>query len=114
MRTWPLNREKKQLADPKLYPLSIPGYPVTRVGRFHRSSDCPVRPGAILYRIGNHELVPPKTRNEFVSRFTDWLVTPALQEQRLADDPTITLCTPIITGSGMASTLSTSTMRPYG
>jgi len=37
--------------------------------------------------IGNHELIPPKTREEFVAQFADWLDAPPLKEQRLKDDP---------------------------
>lgn len=37
--------------------------------------------------IGNHELVPPKTRQEFIIQFADWLNQPALREQRLKDNP---------------------------
>lgn len=37
--------------------------------------------------IGNHETVPPKTREEFVVTFADWLDAPAIREQRLKDDP---------------------------
>lgn len=36
--------------------------------------------------IGNHETIPPKTREEFVIHFADWLDTPALQRQRLRDN----------------------------
>jgi hypothetical protein len=37
--------------------------------------------------IGNHELVSPMTRGQYVAQFADWLNQPALQRQRLADDP---------------------------
>lgn len=37
--------------------------------------------------IGNHELVPPKTRQDFMIQFADWLATPTLRDQRLKDDP---------------------------
>jgi hypothetical protein len=37
--------------------------------------------------IGNHELVPPKTRDEFVATFADWLNAPEIRAQRLKDDP---------------------------
>ena len=37
--------------------------------------------------IGNHELLPPHTREEFIIQFADWLNTPLLRDQRLADDP---------------------------
>jgi hypothetical protein len=37
--------------------------------------------------IGNHETIPPKTRDEFVVTFADWLNAPEIREQRLKDDP---------------------------
>ncbi|MGI8813390.1 MAG: hypothetical protein ACR2IH_12825 [Pyrinomonadaceae bacterium] len=37
--------------------------------------------------IGNHETAPPKTRNDFLIQFADWLTMPVLQNQRLQDDP---------------------------
>jgi hypothetical protein len=37
--------------------------------------------------IGNHELITPKTRQEFIQTFRPWLDQPALRQQRLADDP---------------------------
>jgi hypothetical protein len=37
--------------------------------------------------IGNHETIPPKTRDEFIVTFADWLNAPAIREQRLKDDP---------------------------
>jgi hypothetical protein len=42
--------------------------------------------------IGNHELIAPKTRDDFVSQFMPWLNSPALQKQRQADhdDQTVT------------------------
>ncbi len=36
---------------------------------------------------GNHELIPPKTREELLAKFADWLDAPAIHEQRLRDDP---------------------------
>ena len=37
--------------------------------------------------IGNHEVIPPKTREAFVLTFADWLDAPAIRAQRLRDDP---------------------------
>ena len=37
--------------------------------------------------IGNHELVAPMTRGMYIAQFADWLEQPALQKQRLSDDP---------------------------
>ena len=36
--------------------------------------------------IGNHETVPPKTREQFTLAFADWLDAPVIREQRLKDD----------------------------
>lgn len=43
--------------------------------------------------IGNHELVPPMTRGQYIAQFADWLDTPVLQQQRLADNPSNHLLT---------------------
>jgi len=37
--------------------------------------------------IGNHELVSPKTRADYLVQFADWLNQPVIQRQRLADNP---------------------------
>jgi hypothetical protein len=37
--------------------------------------------------IGNHDVVYPRTRQDFVIQFSDWLNTPQLRAQRLKDDP---------------------------
>jgi Calcineurin-like phosphoesterase len=37
--------------------------------------------------IGNHETYPPKTREQFIIQFSDWLDSPTLRDQRLADNP---------------------------
>ncbi len=37
--------------------------------------------------IGNHEVIPPKSREEFLLTFADWLDTPLIRAQRLQDDP---------------------------
>jgi len=41
----------------------------------------------VYLAIGNHELVPPKTRADFLQQFADWLDSPTLRAQRLRDDP---------------------------
>jgi hypothetical protein len=41
----------------------------------------------VYLAIGNHELIPPKTRSDYLIQFADWLDTPELQQQRLRDDP---------------------------
>ena len=36
---------------------------------------------------GNHETIPPSTRDAYLQQFADWLATPAIRAQRLRDDP---------------------------
>jgi hypothetical protein len=47
----------------------------------------PFAPMPVYLAIGNHELIPPKTRDELVAQFADWLDMPVIREQRLRDDP---------------------------
>jgi hypothetical protein len=41
----------------------------------------------VFLALGNHETIPPATREAAVIKFADWLDTPLLREQRLKDDP---------------------------
>jgi hypothetical protein len=41
----------------------------------------------VFIGIGNHETYPPKSREQFIIQFADWLDSPALRRQRLADNP---------------------------
>ena len=41
----------------------------------------------VFLEIGNHELVPPMTRPQYLAQFADWLNAPVIQQQRLADNP---------------------------
>ncbi len=41
----------------------------------------------VYLALGNHELIPPKTRTDALLQFADWYNAPDLSKQRLADDP---------------------------
>lgn len=41
----------------------------------------------VFLAIGNHELVAPKSRGEYLAQFADWLMTPPIAGQRLKDNP---------------------------
>ena len=41
----------------------------------------------VYLSIGNHELVAPKSRAEYLAQFADWLNAAPIARQRLADDP---------------------------
>ena len=42
----------------------------------------------VYLAMGNHEAISPKTREQWLIQFADWLEKPVLREQRLADNPT--------------------------
>lgn len=44
-------------------------------------------PIPVMVGIGNHETYPPKSREQFIIQFADWLDSPLLRQQRLADNP---------------------------
>ena len=41
----------------------------------------------VFLAIGNHELVAPKSRCEYLAQFADWLTVPPIVARRLKDDP---------------------------
>jgi Calcineurin-like phosphoesterase len=41
----------------------------------------------VFLEVGNHELVSPMVRGQYIAQFADWLNQPVLQRQRLADNP---------------------------
>src|SRR5258708_4725576 len=41
----------------------------------------------VFLGIGNHELVAPKTRQEYVAEFAEWLDAAPIKQQRLRDNP---------------------------
>jgi len=41
----------------------------------------------VFLGIGNHELIYPKTREEWIPQFADWLDNPVIREQREKDNP---------------------------
>ena len=54
---------------------------------FIQAQIVPFRDIPFFVGIGNHELIPPKTRDEFIKAFSPWLDQPMLQQQRLSDNP---------------------------
>ena len=42
----------------------------------------------VFLAIGNHETIPPSTREAWLIQFADWLENPVIRAQRLKDDPT--------------------------
>ncbi len=81
------DQDYKQLAAGSGKPLTIIDYESRAWDDFvaHQITSFGSLP--VYLGIGNHELVPPKTRADYVTQFADWLNHPNLQCQRLKDDP---------------------------
>ena len=47
----------------------------------------PFRDLPVFLALGNHEMIPPKSRAEAIQQFADWFDAPVLRRQRLADNP---------------------------
>jgi hypothetical protein len=68
-------------------PMTISVYYQTAWDDFIESQIVPFDPVPVYLGIGNHETIPPKTRQDFIVEFADWLDKPEIREQRLRDDP---------------------------
>jgi hypothetical protein len=65
---------------------SIAEYLSTAWIDFERNQLDPFGSMPVFLSIGNHETIPPKTREEFVLTFADWLGGAVVREQRMKDD----------------------------
>ena len=68
-------------------PLNISDYETTAWRDFLAHQIAPFGAHPVFLTIGNHETVPPATREQYLLQFADWLTAPAIQAQRLKDDP---------------------------
>ena len=68
-------------------PLAIAEYQKAAWDDFIQEQVGPFGTIPVFLVIGNHELVAPKSRLEYLAQFGDWLNTPPIQSQRLKDDP---------------------------
>ena len=82
-----VDQDFQQLANSRWGALGIPYYEHRAWDDFVENQVQPFGSLPFYLGIGNHETTFPKTRAEFVQRFSPWLNTPALQSQRLKDDP---------------------------
>jgi calcineurin-like phosphoesterase family protein len=67
-------------------PLNIIGYEELSWNDFIQNQLLPFGTLPVFLAIGNHEIIPPKTREQYLLQFADWIDTPALRKQRLNDD----------------------------
>ena len=64
-------------------PLTINDYFSSAWPDFIRNQVAPFTPVPVYLGIGNHELVAPKTRADYLAQFADWLLQPPIQKQRV-------------------------------
>jgi hypothetical protein len=69
-------------------PLNIITYETTAWPDFIAHQLTPFGNLPVYLTPGNHETIPPASRDAYLIQFADWLATPTLRRQRLADDPT--------------------------
>jgi hypothetical protein len=82
-----IDQDFKQLANSPWRSMGIPYYERHAWADFVLNQVTPFGSLPFYLGIGNHETVLPKTRAQFVRRFSARLNTPVLKEQRLKDDP---------------------------
>src|ERR1700733_8443876 len=68
-------------------PLETPAYLKQAWPDFIAHQIAPFGALPVYLLMGNHEAIPPMTREAWLVQFADWLETPALRAQRLKDDP---------------------------
>ncbi|MEK6372308.1 MAG: metallophosphoesterase [Acidobacteriota bacterium] len=67
-------------------PYTIGSYFAAAWPDFIRNQVAPFSPVPVYLGIGNHELVPPKTRGDYIAQFADWLLQPPIPQQRIDPD----------------------------
>lgn len=68
-------------------PLSISAYEQIAWDDFLQNQIAAFGNFPVFLGIGNHETVPPHTREQYIIQFADWLEQRPLRRQRLLDDP---------------------------
>jgi len=73
--------------NPPSKPMNISDYLTNAWPDFIAHQMTPFRDLPVFLAIGNHETIPPATRNAWLIQFADWLENPLIRAQRLKDDP---------------------------
>src|ERR1017187_5578139 len=67
-------------------PLTISAYEAAALPDFIARQLAPFGALPVMLSPGNHETIPPATREQFLLQFADWLGAASLRAQRLADE----------------------------
>jgi hypothetical protein len=81
-----VDEDMQRMAEVKKTPFTITGYENVAWDDFIQNQVVPFKEIPFYLGVGNHEMIPPKTRDQFIEQFADWLDTPQLRDQRLADN----------------------------
>jgi len=68
-------------------PLTITGYETTAWPDFIRRQLTPFGALPVFLAIGNHEAIPPMSRDLYIAQFADWINSNVIRAQRLSDAP---------------------------
>jgi hypothetical protein len=81
-----MDEDMQRIAELKKTPYFIITYENAAWDDFIQNQIAPFKEIPFYLGIGNHEMIPPKNRDQFIQQFADWLDTPQLRDQRLADN----------------------------
>jgi hypothetical protein len=86
-KIYDFDEDMQQQPENRAKPLTIIDYEKRAWDDFLENQITPFGALPVFLGIGNHETIPPKTREEFVAQFANWINSPTLVEQRLRDNP---------------------------
>ena len=81
-----IDEDMQRMAEVKKKPYTIAGYEGAAWDDFIQNQIAPFKAVPFYLGIGNHEMIPPKNRDQFIEQFADWLDASGLRDQRLADN----------------------------
>ncbi len=81
-----VDEDMQRMAEVSKKPYNISSYETAAWDDFIKNQIVPFGDLPFYLGIGNHETIPPKNRDQFIEQFADWLDTPQLRDQRLADN----------------------------
>ena len=82
-----VDQDMQQIAELQKKTFTISSYEQAAWDDFIQNQIIPFADTPFFIGIGNHETIPPKTREDFLTQFADWLNADPIREQRLLDHP---------------------------
>jgi hypothetical protein len=82
-----VDEDMQKIAELQKKPFTVSSYEQAAWDDFIQNQVVPFGDTPFFIGIGNHETLSPKTRENFVMQFADWLNADPIREQRLLDHP---------------------------